>query len=129
MKIKTSELEGAALDWAVAKAVGQDLLKIDLDHIWLLGYMADGDAPGDPSHWCPHIDWSQGGPLIEKHDVWIAGPTNTDSDGKDNVAWVRGTEGRSSGETKIIAAMRAIVAAELGDEVEVSDELAAPAAS
>ena len=65
MKIKTSELTGAALDWAVARITNPEW--------WEDGYM-DGD-PGaaldmdDGMTYTPSSDWSQGGPIIERENI------------------------------------------------------------
>lgn len=57
MKIKTSELTGAALDWAVAKCEG--IRKPDL--------VGGFDGIGNYSEpWEPSTNWSQGGPIIER---------------------------------------------------------------
>jgi len=104
MKIKTSELTGAALDWAVAKCEGiyfEDLE--DFEH----------SAPD-------YSDWAQAGPIIERErivldcfeDLWGAG---VHRDGE--------LRHLSDGPTPLIAAMRCYVASKLGDEVDVPDEL------
>lgn len=102
MKTKTSELEGAALDWAVAVATGL------------------GMSYARRAHQCgfrPSTDWSQGGPLMTRlemltrgHGIWYAIPICVDVI-------------ELSGYTPLVAAMRAIVASELGDEVDIPDEL------
>jgi len=107
MLIKTSELDGAALDWAVAKAVNGFE---GLSHWSVVTY----------GGYSPSSDWSQGGPLIEQGEVkikpawreWYASARN----GILHYA-------ETSGPTPLIAACRAIVAANLGDEVEVPEEL------
>ena len=99
MKVKTSELTGAALDWAV--------------HIALHG-SCEGYAEHEYS-----TNWTQGGPIIERekiqikengHGHWFAKKFIKDG-------WVRGP-------TPLIAAMRCYVASRLGDEVEIPEELA-----
>ena len=100
--MKTSELQGAALDWAVAKCEGVD--KQDYHETYNDVYM-------------PSTDWAQGGPIIEwekmqikenGHGHWFA------KIGK--CKWMRGP-------TPLIAAMRFYVASKLGDEVELPEEL------
>ena len=108
--VETSKLSGPALDWAAAKAVG------------LVAYtQPDGPVylPINGEAWSPSTDWSQGGPLIEKLEAltqyddssWYAIPTS-----EYGVIEL-------SGPTPLIAICRAIVAAELGDDVEVPVEL------
>ena len=98
MKIKTSELTGAALDWAVQKCL--------------------------TGEWYPYIkpssDWAQGGPIIERERVnFIEGEAETWD------AWVGSAESADlfNGPTPLIAAMRCYVASRLGDEIDVPDEL------
>lgn len=102
MKIKTSELTGAALDWAVGMAEGLD-------------YPADSEEFGCYE---PSSDWSQGGPLIDKHDVQIL-----KFHGETMAGIGEGLVDYYPGSTRLIAACRAIVASKLGDEVDVPEEL------
>jgi hypothetical protein len=109
MKIKTSELAGAALDWAVGMAIGEY------------------KPVAVPSY---STDWSQGGPIIELEKI------STVSDEGD-LYWQAVIDCQSGamfgpnlcgsfwheGPTPLIAAMRCYVASKLGDEVEVPEEL------
>jgi hypothetical protein len=109
--MKTSELQGAALDWAVAKCEGQVS-----DSVRFMAIFTHQNKT--KQGYCYSIDWSQGGPIIERErmDVW----THT------NKEWASSIDkGRSEyrGPTPLIAAMRCYVASKLGDEVEVPDEL------
>lgn len=122
--VETSQLSGAALDWAVAKAVGHDAL---FGQWGTLHYGAIIRQPVDlfPDQtvpFRPSADWSQGGPLIQEEQVEICWQG---IDGK-AVFWIAHHEDahyNQSGDTPLIAACRAIVAAELGDDVEVPAEL------
>ena len=120
--MKTNELTGAALDWAVAKCEGYDCLFDDeVSGAWLVpqqGYLHD-EKP--LSRFSPSTNWAQGGPIIEREQInigtvgistWRAGLTN--EDGKS--FW-------ADGPTPLIAAMRCLVASKLGDEVELPDGL------
>lgn len=123
--VKVSELEGAALDWAVAKCESV------FDHY---PGMADAKA-----FWAVHLmagdlaystDWSQGGPIIErelsnlfKHNqldkskppVWCA---------VINVPSEHGTMLlQYDGPAPLIAAMRCYVASKLGESIEIPEEL------
>ena len=100
--MKTSELTGAALDWAVAKCEG--LLHDD-------GTVSD--------YWQPSELWEQGGPIIEREKiaVWHRG---------DEWPWraqQSDTSHLKGGTTPLIAAMRCYVASKLGKEVEIPKEL------
>ena len=110
--MKTSELTGAALDWAVAKCEGIDYMK---DDVRFRGAYARKYS----------TDWAQGGQIIEREKIAIY--LNGYEDewmGEDEDEWMgEGGWKRGTGPTPLIAAMRCYVASELGDEVEVPDEL------
>jgi hypothetical protein len=99
--MKTSELEGTALDWAVAKAIGE------YKPVAVPNYSTS---------------WAQGGPIIELERICLR---DTGEDG--DLMWEaddqRDAVGKYRGPTPLIAAMRCYVASVLGDEVEVPDSL------
>lgn len=133
-KIKVSEATGPVLDWMVAKAVG---IKCSI--------MTQRDfeqQPYVPRKWVqiwdqevvdyvsyePSIDWSQGGPIIEREIYQLL---RCQSGSRGPVYWeaARGFEDDADhvvmfGPTLLTAAMRCFVASRLGDEVEVPEELA-----
>ena len=95
-QVKTSELTGAALDWAVAKCEGNML-----------------------AH--PYSTlWQQGGPIIERERI---GLTYADSVPSWYATSQQGKRFLRLGPTPLIAAMRCYVASKLGDTVEVPEEL------
>jgi hypothetical protein len=96
--MRTSELTGHALDWAVGTA-----MKLPPP------YWADGKCTNFST------DWAQGGPIIEREgiDIYQSGVWVAEMDGKHT----------TEGPTPLIAAMRCYVASKLGDEVEVPEEL------
>jgi len=113
--MKTAELTGAALDWAVAHCEG---------------FVQQGDEPWQPGEepFAFTTDWAQGGPIIEREgiaidcirsdgniDSWQAGSMVA---GDDN--WDSGVQ---YGTMPLIAAMRCYVASKLGDEVKIPTEL------
>lgn len=115
VKIKTGELTGPALDWAVAEAVGVELynehhgedLRILIDPIY-----------GICTAWAPSSNWHQCGPLIEEYRVetlFSGGMTYSKLSGLKDAS--------GCDQTPLIAACRAIVSAKLGDEVEVPEKL------
>lgn len=127
MKIKTSELSGVALDWAVAKSVGKNL-EISNGRI---GNFVDNWLPNANSDfvaWAPSIKWSQGGTLIDQFDVYFDRYPLDQSGfvvariGMDYQAGSNYFNNPSS-PNRLIAACRAIVSAKLGDEVDVPEEL------
>lgn len=98
MDIKTSELTGDALNWAVEHCEG-----------W-------GHAPQAPDY---STDWSQAGPIIERERICVTATPSTHWD-------ARTTEyppTYHSGPTPLVAAMRCYVASKLGDKVTVFNEL------
>lgn len=111
MKIKTSELNDAALDWAVRVCLNRN-------ECFDLGLLPESNIV--PA-FRPSMRWAQGGPLIEREGidllknggVWTALKTMT----------IDHPHLRVSGPTPLIAAMRCFVASRLGDEVEVPEEL------
>ncbi len=108
--MKTSELQGAALDWAVAKAEKEQNLYWDNETLCFVD--------GFDEEFRPSICWAQGGPIIERE--WIG----LEAWNEDN-PWRADKSGAFEhfGPTPLIAAMRCYVASKLGDEVEVPNEL------
>lgn len=117
MKIKTSELSGVALDWAVAQAVGIEvkLIRHSTGYCAYIDYL--GEVLFDPSE-----DWAIGGPLIAKYlmDFCVDHPHTIGAALCDENGMYMNM---LFGETHLIAACRAIVAAKLGDEVDVPEGL------
>jgi len=105
MKTETSELTGTALDWAVAKCEGIQDSEFVRTHM---------DA------WPYSTDWSQGGPIIEREGISIVG---FDPDPKQWNAHQYGIYLMENCPTPLIAAMRCYVAAKLGDDVVIPNEL------
>ena len=101
--LKTTELTGAALDWAVAKCEKPD---------WL-GNQAEVYVLKAGFH--PSTDWAQGGPIIEREciDLEWTGIPNADF-----FCTIQGKY-EAHGNTPLIAAMRCYVASKLGDEIEL----------
>jgi hypothetical protein len=121
MKIKTQDLTGAALDWAVAKAEGMPLTFKGRK------WPTDGgsNSPGAYvaslcwSSYNPSTDWAQGGPIIEREGILFA-RTN---DGEMYRAWIVRRNASAIGPTHMIAAMRCYVASRLGGEVDIPEDL------
>ena len=115
--MKTSELTGHALNWAVAMCEGYtDLHKIAgrMPHEPQLGIWPPRKEYGVMDLWelSYSTDWAQGGPIIEREGIALL-PT-----------WTAERPGFSAdGPTPLIAAMRCYVASKLGDEVEIPEEL------
>lgn len=121
--MKTSNLSGVALDWAVAKCEGFGTFR----HNGKLYF----DGTGIEANYSS--DWSQGGPIIDReinvlekrdgywyawrakrNDGYVTSEFKTVPNSKE--AWAHGT-------THLIAAMRCYVASKLGYEIDIPEEL------
>ena len=112
MTIKTSELTGAALDWAVAKCEGY----------FDIGMASVHDGVADVFYfdaWAPSTDWAQGGVIIEREGIMIERWVSTGYWQAANALVTK----VFTAKTPLVAAMRCYVASKLGEEVEVPDEL------
>lgn len=152
-KIKVSELSGAALDWAVAKAEGFNVQSHDE---WMKVYWTNKGYPENAieehlyrGRWVvietvrdsPQLgkndgsferptpiptystNWAQGGPIIEREGISVGCMRDYGFDG-----WEAGFNSpHCQGPTALIAAMRFYVADKLGgkfgNEVEIPEEL------
>lgn len=112
--VKTSELTGAALDWAVAKCEG-----IGLGPRGFVVYYHEGE----PSMWYPSTNWAQGGPIIEREGINLF--LRKGAVARAGKPWLAYNYDQleAEGPTPLVAAMRCYVASKLGDEVEVPEEL------
>lgn len=150
--MKTSELTGAALDWAVAKCeqpVYSDKALIQALAAGSNGIGIEWDA------FSPSTDWAQGGPIIERENIsvirlddesipdakgfwqgkyvpqWgaVIGDRHSaeEQHGSQGDYWGRSyhvDEDAVCGETPLTAAMRCYVASKLGNNVELPKGLA-----
>lgn len=156
VKVKTSELSGVQLDYAVAKALGFTMKKSaygtdnwhseDFGPCWY-----NGRVEG----YRPSTNWIQCGQLMTTYQIFIEPPHDVhksmlDEKGNPKGCWETyeswhasvstrvaerppreafegwyfpGGPYRAEGETPQIAICRAVVAAKLGDEVDIPDEL------
>jgi hypothetical protein len=110
--MKTSELTGAALDWAVNRT------NFEVNHKTIWRHFRDK---------CNFsTDWAISGPIIEREKISLEHLYGAGDAGED--VWVATRmEGPSfseeQGPTALVAAMRCYVAACLGDEIEIPEEL------
>ena len=130
--MKTSELTGATLDWAVAKCEGIEVIAMKDELAIFLDPADDGSLNEMPINYSS--DWAQGGAIIEREEIElhvipeIHIPENW-ADCKPDDKWCANIWPQDenlikvSGPTPLIAAMRCYVASKLGDEVEVPEEL------
>ncbi len=124
--IKASDLSGAALDWAVAKAIGVEVYTTNCfgstSGLRLSVFRDDVNKPYNPSE-----SWAVGGPIIESRRVTLMAPRPSPKNNPQfDQCWLAGStkvDWHEFGETPLIAAMRNVVAVELGQSVEVPEEL------
>ena len=114
--MKTSELTGAALDWAVAKA--ENLTNWDDDRLCFINAPHGEDFE-------PSTNWAQGGAIIEREWLDI---TPWPNESREEMRWHcqqhdSANDCAQYGETPLIAAMRCYVDTRLGDEVDIPEEL------
>lgn len=133
VEVKTAELIGPALDWAVAQAAGWAVeikphgeysnastghkLKGRSYRLWMVSDVETEEC-------APSTDWSQGGPLIARYNIDL---NHMGAKGDSIEACLNDFDLMRGwvieGETHLVAACRAIVAAKLGDVVSVPAEL------
>lgn len=121
-KVKVSELEGAALDWAVAKC---------------RGYFDDKTYSGGPNippqhfldmrdayvHWTrSSTDWGEAGPIIEREGITISKTRHGFWESHYRTYDVRECYWTSS--KPLVAAMRTLIEKKFGEEeIEIPEEL------
>ena len=114
---RTSDLEGAALDWAVAKALGVAVQYDRMNKWYETSNPAYAEPCDGPIVFSPSADWEQGGPIIEREGITLRNYIMGDQ-------WDAELEPNlESGPTPLVAAMRCYVASKLGDEITIPEEL------
>jgi hypothetical protein len=126
IEMKTSELIGPALDWAVAMSEGATNLYFDTVACWWFTLNgADrvlSSGWSEKQNYCPSTDWRYGGPLLkpnrisltQKHSGWVIACIYDSNDEPTHMQLA---------EDPLIAAMRCLCASKLGDTVQVPQEL------
>lgn len=122
MKIKTCELTGPALDWAVAKCEDESVRVAGGRVRFALSQFTN-----DYDLYAPSTDWAQAGPLLQaemmEHGMSLS---SIDHDRGKFAAYYWSDdfdELEGIGTTPLIAAMRALVQRRLGDEIDIPKEL------
>ncbi len=118
MKVKTQDLIGPALDWAVAKCEGYEVAVND-------GLLVVIRRHNVVDYFDPSINWGWGGPIIEREQLTINyyGFDNPPYWSAQSLHLHYPKQFGCVGPTMLIAAMRCYVASKLGDEVDVPEEL------
>ncbi len=111
--IKTSELTGAALDWAVSLIDEPEACKYGAQD-WR--EQRTRTVKNGEYVYRYHQSWAQGGPLLERERISV---------NQFGGAWKASSLRQSAivGPTPLIAGMRCYVASQLGETVDVPDEL------
>lgn len=117
--MKTSELIGPALDWAVAKAEGKadDCQVYPSKTVWYRRWTSGF------VQYCPSTDWAQGGPIIDQEPIDIFHMEREPPVFEAEIQTGPCKRAKGRGPTHLIAAMRCFVASKLGNEVELPEEL------
>ena len=125
MKIKTSELIDATLDFAVALARDESV-RVERGRV----RFALSQFTNDYDLYSPSTDWAQGGPIIEQEigNLWKHNKLDpNEPDGWTAAAYRKAPDGTmlyyEEGPTPLIAAMRCFCCSKLGDEVDIPEEL------
>ena len=122
--MNTSELTGAALDWAVAKAddkapkISCTSFRDAFIYRVYLGWSYAYNSSGSIVEYKPSTDWAQGGPIIEREGIGF-------TQFSDYPQWTAKHPQAIcfDGPTPLIAAMRCYVASKLGDDIDIPKEL------
>ena len=111
MRIKTSELTGAPLNWAVAT-----IMVLDIEIKYGVVHTDDGEV------FMPDLDWCIVGFIIEREKLTVIyNEREEDVEGWRAIAYHTGD--MEYGTTPRIAALRCYVASKMGEEVEIPEEL------
>lgn len=126
VEVKTADLIGTALDWAVGVTNGWAWGPPHRLYEWDCWRDTEGNivGPMPAQAFRPSTSWEHGGPLIDRHDIHFNAVDCTPLGLHGFRAFQKGDLLNSVfGETRLIAACRAIVAANLGNAVQVPAEL------
>jgi hypothetical protein len=120
MNISTEDLEGSALDWAVAKVMGHKIAdNCYRDYIRI--HLPSPKQSGYTMAFCPSTDWAVGGAIIERERISLSYRAVPDEP-----YWAAEIDEplcQEYGPTALVAAMRCYVRSKLGNVVHVPYEL------
>ena len=128
IEVKTADLTGPALDWAVAQAEGLETFLVGPQYgvPWRVFWKKRGQALVQDALYNPHENWALGGPLADKHCKVFGLNKHIGENGewrafayKDSPQLMR----LAGGETLLVAICRSIALLHLGDTVQVPKEL------
>lgn len=113
--MKVSELEGALLDYWVAKAEGYEaeLCRDDRGSFCVRTKRYAGEGGQFRGPFFPSTEWADGGPVLERERIGLMPYVENGVWGW--MAALRESNGGGKGPTPLLAAMRALVASKFGD--------------
>ncbi len=119
IEVKTADLVGEALGWAVGKAEGLNLELVppQYGNPWRVFARYQGQAIEYTKRYNPWEDWALAGPLVLKHKLSIDPRRNAGTWDAYSDRWVNACE------TPQTAVCLAVVIATLGHTVQVPKEL------
>ena len=133
--VNVADLNGVALDWAVAICENQPVVHdpMGFETGSESGYWIWDDSASDPRNrtyqligreYSPSRNWAQAGQIMERHDIY---PARYNGSGENNPNNYQAGSGSGSelsrGETPLIAAMRALIRSNFGNEIDVPESL------
>lgn len=129
--VAVKDLSGAALDWAVAKALGYVDYPDDSVEQGAWWYTDPVKAPFSARirkvDWEPSTDWRQGSPVIASGLISLVyEPVDAPGAAGEWCAWFRHDSPQFRHQSQLVAGCRALVAATLGDIVKVPAGLVLP---
>jgi hypothetical protein len=125
--VLVSETEGHYLDYLVGKALDMPMYMSKRGDWMTAPYGEFNSRQGIP-YWKPTVDWSQGGPIIEREKIAVWFHTEYGCWCSADIAWMDADIDGDAfmdmpdafrGPTPLIAAMRCLVVSRLGEEVEL----------
>lgn len=119
IRVKTADLSGEALGWAVGKAEGLDLQLAPPGYNgvpWRVFARYQGQAIEHTKRYNPWEDWALAGLLLDKHRISLIYAF-------EEYEALIGMTGSGDHPSSTIAVCRAIVATKIGDTVQVPKEL------
>ncbi|MBH3377127.1 phage protein NinX family protein [Pseudomonas asiatica] len=118
IEVKTADLAGEALGWAVGKAEGLDLILVppQYGNPWRVFARYQASATEHTKRFNPWEDWALAGLLLDKHCISLIYAF-------EEYEALIGMTGSGYHPSSTIAICRAVVAAKLGDTVQVPKEL------
>lgn len=124
--MKTSELEGAALDFAVGIAQGWGTYPTDSIEQGDTFHCDSAQAPFGRvikvRYFHPSTNWAHGGPIIERENIDVMYDPNGSAGWGARMYPTPLKPIWTYGSTPLIAAMRCFVASKLGNEINLPEE-------